>query len=109
MRRRNLFLVVLFLAIGLLIFSGQHGINSASAIELRFAHFAADGHPGDLAAEMFAKAVEQRTGGKVKVTVYPANELGSPPSSWNRSNSVPSIWDYPPRVRWINTQSGSAW
>ena len=79
MRRRNLFLVVLFLAIGLLLFSGQSGINSASAIELRFAHFAADGHPGDLAAEMFAKAVEQRTGGKVKVTVYPANELGSPP------------------------------
>jgi tripartite ATP-independent transporter DctP family solute receptor len=79
MARKNLFGMVLFLAIGLLIFSGQQGINSAAAVELRFAHFAADGHPGDLAAEMFAKAVEERTGGQVKVTVYPANELGSPP------------------------------
>lgn len=79
MCRKNLFLVVLFLAMGLLIIGGQQGINSASAVELRFAHFAADGHPGDLAAEMFAKGVEQRTGGQVKVTVYPANELGSPP------------------------------
>ena len=64
MGRKNYFLVVLALAIGLLIFSGPQGINSASAIELRFAHFAADGHPGDLAAEMFAKAVEQRSGGE---------------------------------------------
>ncbi|MEJ2163947.1 MAG: TRAP transporter substrate-binding protein [Desulfobacterales bacterium] len=67
---------LVFLAMGLLLFSG---FNSASAIELRFAHFAAEGHPGDLAAKMFATAVQQRTGGAVKVTVYPANELGSPP------------------------------
>jgi tripartite ATP-independent transporter DctP family solute receptor len=79
MPKKNLFLVVLLLAMGLFIFSGQQGMNSASAIELRFAHFAADGHPGDIAAEMFAEAVEQRTGGEIKVTVYPANELGSPP------------------------------
>lgn len=79
MRKMKLFFLV-FLAMGLIVFTGgPQGVNSASGIELRFAHFAADGHPGDLAAEMFAKAVEQRTGGKVKVTVYPANELGSPP------------------------------
>jgi tripartite ATP-independent transporter DctP family solute receptor len=80
MRRMNLLCLIVFMAITLLLFGGgAKGVKSASAIELRFAHFAADGHPGDLAAEMFAKAVQDRTGGKVTVTVYPANELGSPP------------------------------
>ena len=79
MRNMKLFFLF-FLAMGLLLFGGgQPGVNSASAIELRFAHFAAEGHPGDLAAKMFATAVQQRTGGAVKVTVYPNNELGSPP------------------------------
>jgi tripartite ATP-independent transporter DctP family solute receptor len=77
MRKKGLIVLTFSLAVCLVIFAG--GSKVATAVELRFAHFAADGHPGDLAAEMFGKAVEQRTGGKVKVTIYPANELGSPP------------------------------
>jgi len=75
MRRTSVFSLVLLSACCLMLLFGQQALS----IELRFAHFAAKGHPGDLAAEMFAKAVGERTGGKVKVTVYPANELGSPP------------------------------
>ncbi len=75
MRRISFFGLVISLTFCLLISTG----GQAFSIELKFAHFAAKGHPGDLAAEMFAKAVEEGTGGKVTVTVYPANELGSPP------------------------------
>ena len=80
MKRTSLFILVLFLVAGLVVFAGSlEGAKATASTELRFAHFAADGHPGDVAAEMFAKAVQKRTGGKIKVTVYPANELGSPP------------------------------
>jgi TRAP-type transport system periplasmic protein len=48
-------------------------------IEMKLGHFAADSHPGNLAAKMFAEGVEKRTAGKIKVTIYPNNALGSPP------------------------------
>jgi tripartite ATP-independent transporter DctP family solute receptor len=48
-------------------------------IEMKLGHFAADAHPGNLASKMFAEAVEQRTKGGIKVTIYPNNALGSPP------------------------------
>lgn len=48
-------------------------------VEMKLGHFAADTHPGHLAAKMFAEAVAQRTGGKIKVSIYPNNALGSPP------------------------------
>ncbi len=48
-------------------------------IEMKLGHFAADSHPGNLAAKMFAEGVEKRTHGKIKVTIYPNNALGSPP------------------------------
>ena len=48
-------------------------------IEMKLGHFAADSHPGNLAAKMFAEGVEKRTNGKIKVTIYPNNALGSPP------------------------------
>ena len=50
-----------------------------SIIEMKLGHFAADSHPGNLAAKMFAEGVEKRTNGKIKVTIYPNNALGSPP------------------------------
>jgi tripartite ATP-independent transporter DctP family solute receptor len=77
MRKKSIFLMIFSLALCLSVLVA--GPATVSAVELRFAHFAADGHPGDLAAKMFGKAVEQRTNGEVKVTVYPANQLGSPP------------------------------
>lgn len=48
-------------------------------VTLRMAHFAAETHPGHVAAEQFAERVAERTGGAVEVELYPANELGSPP------------------------------
>ena len=48
-------------------------------IQMKLGHFAADSHPGNLASKMFAEAVEKRTNGQIKVTIYPNNALGSPP------------------------------
>ena len=81
-------LVIVFLlsAVGL---SGCGGSTSpqpakpaapASApILMKLGHFANDTHPGNLAAKQFAENVEKRTKGAVKITVYPNNQLGSPP------------------------------
>ncbi len=51
----------------------------ATALELKFGHYAAETHPGHKATMMFAEAVEKRTNGEITVKVYPANQLGSPP------------------------------
>jgi len=51
----------------------------AQDVTLRLAHFAAETHPGHIAAQQLADAVKERTGGAVEIEIYPANELGSPP------------------------------
>ncbi|PVB59672.1 TRAP transporter substrate-binding protein [Labrenzia sp. 011] len=51
----------------------------AQDVTLRLAHFAAESHPGHLAAVQFAENVGERTEGAIAVELYPANELGSPP------------------------------
>ena len=53
--------------------------GAANAVELRFAHYAAEDHPGHEAALMFADAVAERTDGAVTISIFPANQLGSPP------------------------------
>lgn len=55
------------------------GTAFAQDVTLRLAHFAAESHPGHLAAQSFADAVKERTGGAIAVELYPANQLGSPP------------------------------
>jgi len=55
------------------------GTAFAQDVTLRFAHFAAESHPGHLAAQSFADAVKERTDGAIAVELYPANQLGSPP------------------------------
>jgi TRAP-type transport system periplasmic protein len=52
----------------------------AQTIQLKLGHFAAENHPGSLASRMFAEGVEKRTEGKIKITIYPDNSLGSPPA-----------------------------
>ncbi len=47
---------------------------------LRLAHTAQTAHAHHEAALLFAKNVSDRTGGKVKVEVYPAGELGDQPA-----------------------------
>jgi len=51
----------------------------AQVIQMKFAHYAEESHPGHLAAKQFAAKVEERTKGQVKIAIYPANVLGSPP------------------------------
>lgn len=48
-------------------------------VTLRLAHFAAETHPGHIAALQFAKNVDERTNGSVTIELFPANQLGSPP------------------------------
>jgi TRAP-type transport system periplasmic protein len=52
---------------------------SAAPLILRFAHFAAEDHPANIAAKQFASNVEARTGGEIKINIYPNNALGGPP------------------------------
>lgn len=51
----------------------------AGATELKLGHFAADGHPCDVAAKQFKDNVEKRTNGQVTVKLFGNNALGSPP------------------------------
>jgi len=51
----------------------------AAPLTLRFAHFAAEDHPANIAAKQFASNVENRTGGEIKINIYPNNALGGPP------------------------------
>jgi tripartite ATP-independent transporter DctP family solute receptor len=49
---------------------------------LRLGHDQPDGHPYDLAAERFARGVEQATGGALGVDIYPAAQLGDSPEQF---------------------------
>jgi len=72
---------VLAFAVIIAVFALFSPANAADpgVVEMKLGHFAADSHPGNLAAKMFAEGVEKRTAGKIKVTIYPNNALGSPP------------------------------
>ena len=52
---------------------------SAAPLTLRFAHFGAEDHPSNIAAKQFAAKVESRTGGAIKINIFPNNQLGGPP------------------------------
>ena len=57
--------------------SGLFAQNAAAQdIKIRFAHSLSVTEPAHQAAEFFAKNVAARTGGKVQITVYPAEQLG---------------------------------
>ena len=53
--------------------------RGARPLTLRFAHYVAVDHPANIAAEQFAKRVEQRTGGAIRIAIFPNNQLGDPP------------------------------
>ncbi len=52
---------------------------AAAPLTLRFAHFGAEDHPSNIAAKQFASRVETRTGGAIKIQIFPNNQLGGPP------------------------------
>jgi len=57
---------------------GVAGVAQAKMV-LKLGHYANADHAGNEAAKMFAKGVETRTKGEIKVEIYPNNELGNPP------------------------------
>jgi len=55
------------------------GGPAAAQTTIQFAHFAAEDHPGNIAAKAFAEAVAERTGGEVTIEIFPNSQLGSTP------------------------------
>jgi tripartite ATP-independent transporter DctP family solute receptor len=53
--------------------------RGAAPLTLRWAHFAQEDHPANVAAKQFASRVEARTGGEIKIAIFPNNVLGGPP------------------------------
>jgi tripartite ATP-independent transporter DctP family solute receptor len=53
--------------------------RGAQPLTLRWAHFAPEDHPANVACKEFAKNVEARTNGAIKVNIFPNNVLGGPP------------------------------
>ncbi|MEW6660946.1 MAG: TRAP transporter substrate-binding protein [Bacillota bacterium] len=47
-------------------------------ITLRLAHYAAESHPLGQAAKFFGKNAEEKSQGRLKVEIFPANSLGAP-------------------------------
>ncbi len=64
----------LLLATGATLGAGR--VQAQTALELRFAHGAAEDNPRHQAALLFARRVEQATADRIKVTVFPASQLG---------------------------------
>ena len=60
-------------------FSAPYISSQAAPLTMRFAHFAAEDHPANIAAKQFASNVEKRTGGAIKINIFPNNALGGPP------------------------------
>jgi TRAP-type transport system periplasmic protein len=50
-----------------------------ATLTLRWAHFAPEDHPANIAAKQFAARVEARTNGAIKINIFPNNVLGGPP------------------------------
>ncbi len=53
--------------------------RGAAPMTLRWAHFAQEDHPAHIAAKQFAARIEERTGGAIKINIFPNNVLGGPP------------------------------
>ena len=54
-------------------------VAKAATITMRFAHFAEESHPANIAAKQFASQIERRTEGAIKIAIFPNNQLGGPP------------------------------
>ena len=60
--------------------------SQAAPLTMRFAHFAAEDHPANIAAKQFASNVEKRTNGAIKVNIFPNNALSGPPEQAQRDD-----------------------
>jgi len=69
MKKASLAILVLALALAPALAAGP--------VELKFGHYLVETHPGHLAAQAFADAVAARTGGAIKVAIFPNSKLGN--------------------------------
>ncbi|HXN44523.1 MAG TPA: TRAP transporter substrate-binding protein, partial [Xanthobacteraceae bacterium] len=53
--------------------------RAAAPLTLRWAHFAQEDHPANIAAKQFASRIEARTDGAIKINIFANNVLGGPP------------------------------
>jgi tripartite ATP-independent transporter DctP family solute receptor len=53
--------------------------RAQAPLTLRWAHFAPEDHPANIAAKQFVSRVEARTNGAIKINIFPNNVLGGPP------------------------------
>jgi len=77
-RRTFLKSIVVFTGLALAL-AAPYVASAAAPLTLRFAHFAQEDHPANIAAKQFASRVEARTGGAIKINIFPNNMLGGPP------------------------------
>ncbi|MFB3816805.1 MAG: TRAP transporter substrate-binding protein [Candidatus Methylomirabilales bacterium] len=79
MRPRGI-LACLAVLLGLLLVAGAAGAVEKAAdgkIVMRLAHSSPTGNPTDTAAKKWAELINQRTGGKVEIRIFPNEQLGS--------------------------------
>jgi TRAP-type transport system periplasmic protein len=59
--------------------AAPHIALGQAPLTLRWAHFAAEDHPANIAAKQFVSRVEMRTNGAIRINLFPNNVLGGPP------------------------------
>jgi len=79
MKSKRVVSTTLALAVAVFLVFAVFSAAAAQPIQMKFAHYAEETHPGHLAAKQFAAKVEERTKGQVKISIFPNNVLGSPP------------------------------
>jgi TRAP-type transport system periplasmic protein len=63
--------------LALMVAAGAFLSAADKVIELKFGHYLVETHPAHIAAQAFADAVAARTGGAVKIVIFPNSKLGS--------------------------------
>ena len=70
---------VIGLGVGAALLAAPPISRGATALTMRFAHFAQEDHPAQIAAKQFAERVAERTGSAIRIIIFPNNQLGGPP------------------------------
>ncbi|OPY66554.1 MAG: Lactate-binding periplasmic protein precursor [Syntrophorhabdaceae bacterium PtaU1.Bin034] len=83
MRGSRLILFLLCLAVIGFSFSGSSAFSQSKVIELTYAQFQPATHFNTKLSESYAKEIEKRTNGKVKITVFPGGTLISADKTYN--------------------------
>ncbi len=81
--------------------------RGAAPVTLRWAHFAQEDHPANIAAKQFAARIEERTAGAIKINIFPNNVLGGPPEQAQQIKlgtidmGLPTQGQLDPAMQWL--------